>query len=406
MKFMQGMPANARLGLHVDGYVAEGFGAVREAFVANLQDRGEIGAACAVWLEGEPVVDLWGGLRDGRAGLAWEEPTLVLMFSVTKGMSAIAVAKAVSQGLLSLDERIATYWPEFAVNGKEQITVRQVLAHQSGVSTVDEPLTPEVMADPTRIAALIERQRPLWRPGTRQGYHFLTVGWISDQLIRRVAPGRPSLSRYYQDEIAAPLGLEFHIGLPEAVPPERVARIHGFHGARMLLHPRTMPARMLLSFFVPGSLTARTLGNPKMSSPADFDRPTYRRLALPAASGIGEVRGVAKAFGELASGAPRLGIAPEVLDELSSSGREPADGYGDLVWRRDLRFSLGFIKPSPDFTFGSSGRAFGSEGAGGSFAFADPDLALGFAYAPNRLGFHLMNDPREQALRQAVYACV
>ena len=262
------------------------------------------------------------------------------------------------------------------------------------------------MADPARIAALIERQRPLWRPGARQGYHFLTVGWISDQLIRRVAPGQPSLSRYFHDEVAAPLGLEFHIGLSGAVPPERVAKIHGFHGAQMLLHPRTMPTRMLLSFFVPGSLTARTLGNPKMSGPADFDRQTYRRLALPAASGIGEVRGIAKAFGELSSGAPRLGITPEVLDELSVSPRAPTHGYGDLVWRRDLRFSMGFIKPSPDFKFGSSGRALGSEGAGGSFAVADPDLALGFAYAPNRMGFHLMNDPRERALREAVYACV
>ena len=403
---MTSRPANAGQGPHVNGHVAEGLGAVREAFVANLQDRGEIGAACAVWLDGEPVVDLWGGLRDGRTGLAWEERTLVLVFSVTKGMSAIAIAKAVSQGLLSLDERVATYWPEFAANGKKEITVRQVLAHQSGVSTVDEPLTPEVMADPARIAALIEQQRPLWRPGTRQGYHLLTVGWISDQLIRRVAPGRPSLSRYFQDEVAAPLGLEFHIGLPEAVPLERVAKIHGFRGARMLLHPRTMPVGMLLSFFVPGSLTARTLGNPKMSGPADFDRPDYRRLDLPAASGIGEVRGIARAFGELASGARRLGIAPEVLDELIASPREPADGYGDLVWRRDLRFSMGFIKPSPGFAFGSSGRAFGSEGAGGSFAVADPDRALGFAYAPNRMGFHLTNDPRERALREAVYASI
>jgi CubicO group peptidase (beta-lactamase class C family) len=190
------------------------------------------------------------------------------------------------------------------------------------------------------------------------------------------------------------------------VPDERVARIKAFHGLRLLLHPRTMPPGMLLAFADPRSLTARTLGNPRLASPGAFDRPELRRIQIPAASGIGTVRAVARCFGELATGARTLGLTDRTLNELTAAGVPPADGWGDLVWHTDIRYSAGFLKPCPACPFGSSDRAFGAEGAGGAFGFADPDLGLGYAYAPNRMGFHMVDDPREQTLRTAVYRCL
>jgi CubicO group peptidase (beta-lactamase class C family) len=243
--------------------------------------------------------DLWGGLRD--RGLSWRPDTLVLVFSVTKGMTATALTVAHARGLLDYDRPVAAYWPEFAEAGKQAITVRQVLAHQAGLATIDQHLLLVDLANQDRLAALIARQRPQWPPGTRQGYHYLTSGWIAAELIRRTDPAGRTLGRFFAEEVAAPLGLDFHIGLPPEVPDERVARIKAFHGLRLLLHPRTMPPGMLLAFADPRSLTARTLGNPRLASPGAFDRPELRRIQIPAASGIGTVRAVARCFGELAT---------------------------------------------------------------------------------------------------------
>jgi CubicO group peptidase (beta-lactamase class C family) len=386
------------------GWVAPGFEPVWQAFADNFAQRGELGAACAVYRHGEPVVDLWGGLRD--RGLPWRQDTLVLVFSVTKGMTATALAVAHARGLLDYDRPVAAYWPEFAEAGKEAITVRQVLAHQAGLATIDQRLRLGDLADQDRLAALIARQRPQWPPGTRQGYHYLTSGWIAAELIARTDPAGRTLGRLFADEVAAPLGLDFHLGLPPEVPDERVARIKAFHGLRLLLHPRTMPPGMLLAFAMPWSLTARTLGNPRLASPGAFDRPELRRIQIPAAGGIGTVRAVARCFGELATGARTLGLTDRTLNELTTAGIPPADGWGDLVWHTDIRYSAGFLKPCPACPFGSSDHAFGAEGAGGAFGFADPDLGLGYAYAPNRMGFHLFDDPREQTLRTAVYRCL
>lgn len=211
----------------IGGAVAPGFEPVREAFARNFSERGELGAACVAYHRGVPVVDLWGGHRDAARRELWEKDTLVLVFSVTKGLAAMAVAVALSRGLLALDAPVATYWPEFARHGKGQITVRQLLAHQAGVPTVDAPLTLARMADRAFLADAIARQAPLWEPGTRRGYHYLTIGWCEDELIRRVDPHGRGIRQYFADEVARPLGLEFYLGLPPEVPDGRIA-----HSAR------------------------------------------------------------------------------------------------------------------------------------------------------------------------------
>ena len=201
----------------INGFVAPGFEAVREQFEANFARRREIGAAVAAYRRDAKVVDLWGGLSDPSRGARWLEDTLVLVYSTSKGLSAMTIALAHSRGLLDYDERVATYWPEFAQNGKDQITVRQLLAHEAGLPVVDEPLDAAKLADFDALAATVARQRPVWEPGTKHGYHGLSLGWYEGELIRRVDPKRRTLGRFFADEIARPLGLEFYFGLPPQV---------------------------------------------------------------------------------------------------------------------------------------------------------------------------------------------
>jgi CubicO group peptidase (beta-lactamase class C family) len=391
----------------VSGGVADGFELVRAQFEANFTRRGELGAACAAYYRGAPVVDLWGGYRDRTRAAPWLQDTLVLMFSTSKGLAAMAVALARSRGWLDFDATVASYWPEFAQNGKAQVTVRQLLAHQAGLCAIDAPLTAATLGDLDGLAEILARQRPAWQPGTRQGYHALSLGWYEGELIRRVDPQHRSLGRFFAEEVAAPLGLEFYFGLPPDIPAERVAAIEGGGVIDALLHPRGMPAAMLAAFLRPSSLTARVFGNPKLSSTAGLDAPEYRAVENPAAGGIGLVRSVAKAYSEIATpGGRTLGLSSETLAELTAPPRPPTVVARDQVLMTDASYSLGFARPGPGFRFGSNPRAFGHPGAGGSFAFADPDLQLSFAYAPNRLGHHLRDDPREKVLRDALYRCV
>jgi CubicO group peptidase (beta-lactamase class C family) len=390
----------------LQGEVSPGFEEVASEFEKNFAQREEVGAACAVYHEGRKVVDLWGGYRDREALAPWERDTLVLVFSATKGISALTVALAHSRGLIAYDEKVATYWPEFAQNGKENVTVRQLLGHQAGLCAIDEPLNPQVLADLDAVASILARQRPAWEPSTRHGYHHLSLGLYEGELIRRTDLQHRSLGRFFQDEIATPLGLEFYIGLPSEVTHSKVATIEGFTALQMLLHMNTMPAGMVLGYMNPRSLTRRTFGNPKLRSPSDFNRPEYRRVELPAGNGIGQVRSMAKAYGVFAAGNHELGIDEDTLKALTAPPTPPSLGSRDEVLKTDMSYSLGFNRPSKAFRFGSSGKTFGTIGAGGSFGFADPQAQVGFAYAPNKMGFHLWDDPREKALRDAVYRCL
>ena len=349
------------------------------------------------------MVDLWGGRRGARLAEPWGEDTLVLVYSTSKGLAAMAVAVAHSRGLIDFDATVASYWPEFADNGKETITVRQVLSHQAGLCTVDERLDAQTLSDLDAVAAAAARQAPAWEPGTRHGYAPFAIGWYESELIRRVDPHGRSLGRFFAEEIAEPLDLEFYFGLPADVDSGRVAAIKGFRRLTPLLHLRSMPPRMIAGFARRRSLTYRAFANPRLRGPADLDAPEYRAVEFTAAAGVGQVRSIAKAYGELATGGRRLGIEPATMAELTGPVRPPSGGVEDLVLRVPTAYTAGFMRPSEVWPFAPTTRAFGHPGAGGSFAFADPDAELGFAYAPNRLGHHLRDDPREKALRDAVY---
>lgn len=389
----------------IGGDIDEGYGKVADAFRRNFAERGEVGAACCVYRDGRKVVDLWGGYRDGVRKLPWNEDTMVCVMSTTKGMASMALAVAHSRGLLDYDKAVADYWPEFAANGKGAVTVRQLLSHQAGLPVIDQALDLETLADREALSAIIAAQKPAWEPGTRHGYHGISLGWYEGELLRRVDPAGRSLGRFFAEEVARPLGIDFHIGLPADVDRDRLAIFHSYKPAEMLLHLGEFPARFVLGFLNPRSLTGRTFGNPRVLSLMDnYNRPEVQALESPASNGIGEARAIARAYGSLATGGHELGIAPETLAALSESARPPSQGTRDLVLHVHSVFSLGYVKPFPRFRFGSrAGLAFGTPGGGGSFGFADPDGQIGFAYVMNRAGFRLFDDPREVALRDAMY---
>ncbi len=390
----------------MQGYTAPGFEAVKAEFARNFTERGELGAACAVHHRGRMVVDLWGGLRDPARQAPWERDTLVHVFSTTKGVAALTIATAVSRGLFAYDDRVVDHWPEFAQHGKGDITLRTLLAFQAGLCFVDQPVDADLLADPDRFAEVLARQKPAWRPGDHHGYHLNTADWYASELIRRTDPGRRSLGRFFAEEVAAPLGLEFYIGTPPTVPEHRFAAIQEFPLSRLALHLDSMSWGFVVGLAVPGSLARRTMFNLRLGTPAQMGLPPYRALELPGANGIGQVRGLARLYGEFATGAGTLGIRPAVLADLAEAATPPRRGLRDKVLKRPMVYSLGLSKPFPGFPFSPSPRAFGAAGTGGSNAFADPDAELGFAYAPNRLGLHQFNDPRERALREATYRCL
>jgi CubicO group peptidase (beta-lactamase class C family) len=277
------------------------------------------------------------------------------------------------------------------------VTVRQLLGHEAGLVLLDEELDIEKLRDLDYLSDVLARQQPAWPPGTAHGYHTLTIGLYMQELIRHVDPAHRSLGRFFREEIAEPLDVDFHIGLPRDVPDDRIARIRPLSRWRGLLALRYTPPAVTLKMITPGSLLRRSF----LSTDLDMNERPSLELELPAGNGVGTARALARAYSSFAEGGSAIGITPATFARLT----EPPHPAGrlDVVLGVPSYFSLGFLRPGPDVWFGSSERAFGAPGAGGSFAFADPDAHLGYAYVMNRLDFYLENDPREKALRDAVY---
>jgi CubicO group peptidase (beta-lactamase class C family) len=390
----------------IEGFAAPGFHDVRREFERNFSSRGEEGAACAIYHRGRKVVDLWGGLRCALNCLPWTERTLSLAFSVSKGMAAAAMAVAHSRGLFDLDEPVAEYWPEFRQRGKGDITVRQLLAHQSGLIAIDQPMSVLELGDHGVLAEILARQEPAWPPGMRHGYHTLTLGWYQSELIRRVDPQHRSLGAFFHDEVAAPLQVEFYIGLPKHIDEERLARTKGFHRVSLLWHLGELPIGMVLSGIWPQSFVARSVNTLRLQNPADIGNPGLRNVEIPSANGIGEARAIARIYGSLAIGGREMGITPRTWHELTRPATLPQLGSRDAILKLDTQYGFGFSRPSRDMQFGSGPSAFGCPGAGGSIGMADPEEQLGFAYVTNKMGYRIFDDVREKAVREACYQCL
>ncbi len=390
-----------RNAVRIEGHVKPGFEPVREAFAENFSRRHELGGACCVYHRGEKVVELWGGVRNKATGEPWEEDTMVLVYSATKGLAAMTLAIAHSRGWLDYDKRVCSYWPEFAQQGKERITVRQLLAHQAGLFAFDEQADRSVVADLDRLAIVLARQKPAWEPGTRQAYHAISLGYYEAELLRRIDPRHRILGQFFQDEIATPLGIDFYIRLPESIPNSRLATLARPSRIEMLLG---FPVRLTLAVMNPRANIIRALAGSMF--PHDEQRIYARNFEVPAGGGVGTARAMARAYSVFATGGQELRLRPETLQALSAPAVPPTRGFYDECLMGDgVQFSLGFMKHCPVWSFGNEG-SFGSPGTGGSLGFADPKAGIGYAYVTSKVGTAITGDPRELALRNAVYAII
>jgi CubicO group peptidase (beta-lactamase class C family) len=392
-----------RASVPISGCVAPGYEAVLEAFKRNFLDRRELGAACSAYVSGRCVVDLWGGSRTPERNEPWHEGTMALVMSTTKGLSALTLAVAHSRGLFDYDAPVSDYWPEFGQYGKSKVTVAQLVAHQAGVCSIDTPLTLELLSDPDGLARVLARQRPAWEPGTRHGYHTVSLGLYQSELLRRVDPKHRTLGVFFQDEIANKLGGGMHIGLPKEVSDTQLA---GVRFGRDIRAAFTLPLRLILDALNPASLASRIARNPKVRRLKEYSTRPYLQIELPSVNGVATARAIAHVYGVFASGGGELGLNRETLERLQQPALVPSLGPADAVYRINFAYSHGFCKPFAFFPFSNSTRAYGTPGAGGSQGFADPETELGFAYVPNLLLLGAIDDKRAVALRQAIYSCV
>ncbi|MFA5785599.1 MAG: serine hydrolase domain-containing protein [Actinomycetota bacterium] len=385
----------------VHGYVARGYEPVREAFAANFEDQGEVGAACCVHVGSQVVADLWGGVADALTGAPWEEDTLQLVFSTTKGAAAVCVHRLVESGLMDLDAPVARYWPEFAAQGKESIPVRWALSHQAGLATLDHPLSvADLLAWDPAIEALAG-QRPLWEPGTKHGYHAVTFGLLAGELVRRVT-GR-SLGRFFADEVAGPLGLDFWIGLPEEHESRVTQLIAPDPAALMAIRIDDLPEVMrdlVRAMFDPTSLLMRSLYI--TDPPLDFNSRQVRAAEIPAANGIATARALSRMYAALIGEVDGIRLLGPATVERARASQVSGP---DLTLVLPTNWGLGFQLPIEGFPLSGPG-AFGHSGLGGSLAFADPEAGFAFGYVMNKMGLTMGPDPRTTRLIDAVKSCL
>lgn len=391
--------------MDVQGTVEDGFEPVRDAFAANFAERGERGAAVAVYRDGRKIVDLWGGTKDGDAepgdptAAPWEPGTAQVVRSATKGIAATVPLLLHQRGQLDLDAPVGTYWPEFKAAGKDRVLVRHLLAHRAGVPALDTPLTPAQAIDGLSGPAAVAAQAPAWTPGTDHGYHAQTYSWLLSELVLRVT-GR-TLGAWVADEISRPLDLDLWIGLPDEARP-RVGRLAPVEApprpaaAGLRVRPKKAVAD---AYADPASLTSRAFG--AISPAPDENDDAYRAAELPASAGIATADALARAYAALigpVDGRPRL-FAPATL----TLARTEESAGPDRTLLVNTRFGLGFMLHGPSSPLLGPG-SFGHPGRGGALAFADPESGIAFGYVTNGMQPNVTADPRAQALVRALAA--
>jgi CubicO group peptidase (beta-lactamase class C family) len=335
----------------VHGYVAPGFEEVKEEFIRNFVKRKENGSAISIYYKGEKVVDLWGGYRDALTKSKWEEDTKVIVFSTTKGLAALCLAMAHSNGWLDYNEKVTTYWPEFAQNSKENITVRQLLAHEAGLCLVDEVFEIDDLADFDFIATLMARQKPLWEPGEKHGYHLSTMGMYMNELMRRVDPKGRSIGVFFDEELAQPFDLDFYIGLPDSISDEELAKVYYPSIGQFIFNMNKMPEKMRKDFRNKKSILYQSFKIPEKFSP---NSRATQRIEMPSGNGIGDARSIAKVYSIFAQGAKELGFKDKTLELLKNPAQIPPAGAFDIIMGLDTYFAYGFLKPGPDLLYGNN----------------------------------------------------
>ncbi len=383
------------MSLHVDN-VAPGWEPVRDVLVANLESGMDRGAGCAVYHRGRLVVDVVGGHRDRAGDVPYDGDTLQLVFSTTKGITSIAVAMCVERGLLDYSEKVSTYWPEFGANGKGDVTVAQLLAHRAGLYTTDEPMALEDTLDWGTITARLASMAPLFEPNSTHGYHAITFGWLAGELVRRVT-GK-SLGTFVRDEIAAPLGAEMWIGIPD----EHQSRV-----AHIMAHPvPSFPpeiARIMLERGGPGTLGEKALTLLGAYGNGVFNKPEVRAAEVPGANGISNARSLAAIYAACIGEVNGVRLLNDQTVRAATTSETP-HGETDVVLREETVFAKGFMVHSERTPYAGP-TSFGHDGAGGSCAFAQPSRELALGYVMNTMLTTYELDPRRYGLIEAAVRC-
>jgi len=375
----------ATIPIEVHGFCDPRFAGVAQAFLVNFLEQGEVGASVAVTIDGRPVVDLWGGHADAARQIPWKRESIVTVYSATKGPAALCAHICADRGLIDFEAPVSRYWPEFGQNGKDNVLVRHVLTHTAGIPAIKEALPREALFDRPRMVAALERA-PLWfEPGSAMGYHSVTYGFLVGELVRRVS-GR-TLGTFLRDEVAVPLGVEFHIGFGPELDP-LVAEL-------IPAPPET--DNLAQHAANPESLHGKTYHNPPAHN-SDRSIPNtraWRAAEIPSVNGHGNARGLARMYAALACGGTLDGVRILSPESVVRAGTVAVE-MDDMVFGGRVARCLGFTPIA-----GHPG-AFGHSGQGGSIGFADPAMRMSMAYVPNQMRFG--QELRRPALIEATYA--
>jgi CubicO group peptidase (beta-lactamase class C family) len=376
---------------------------VAEAFAANFERHGVVGAATAVYVGGTKVVDLWGGTADVDAGTPYGEDTLQMVFSTTKGATAVCANLLAQRGELDLDAPVAEYWPEFKAQGKGEIPVRWLLCHKAGLPYVDAELTLEEALAWEPMVRALEEQAPIWEPGSAHGYHATTYGWLVGEVVRRVA-GR-SVGTFLHDEVAVPLDLELWIGLPEEQHARVAPLIDWSQEASALAQKDPAIAELIAQFMGPDTLLGKALGAPSFVFAGGFNNPEVWRAELPAFNAVTNARSLARLYAGVIGTVDGGPSAPLLTEEQVARARELQTSGPDKCLYFETTFGLGFFVSSQFAPYGGE-QSFGHTGMGGSVGFADPEHGIGFGYVMNKMLQGLNGDPRSGGLIKAVYEAI
>jgi CubicO group peptidase (beta-lactamase class C family) len=365
-------------------------------FQENFTRFGELGAAISVWQHGKPLLDLHGGFRDAKREQPWTADTLVLFWSATKGLGSACLLHVLQERNIRLERRVAEFWPEFGRAGKEQITFAELLSHQAGLSALDERAD---ILDYAAVVAALEKQKPLWPPGTAHGYHARTFGFLVDECVRRIA-GKPT-AEYWRETFADPLDLEVWIGLPDS-QLHRTATIYAAKAGG-----EQSPPDFYRQLATPGTLVKKTFTSPAgLNSVAAMNTKENRARQIVSFSGIGSASSLAKFYAMLANDGEMEGRRYFKTGTIAQMTTPIASGI-DRILQLPTAFSAGFMKDpaeAPRRIFGPSHSAFGHPGAGGSNAFADPESGIGFAYVMNQMEQSLLPNDKSLRLVDALYS--
>jgi CubicO group peptidase (beta-lactamase class C family) len=386
----------------IDGWTAPGFEGVRVAFEKNFAEGLEVGAAFSAYHRGQVVADMWGGIADPQTSAPWERDTIIGVFSTTKGATAMCAHKLAQEGKLDIDAPVASYWPEFAAEGKGDIPVRYLLSHRAGLAWVDEPLTLEQALAWEPMIHALERQKPAWEPGTAHGYHAITYGYLVGEVIRRIT-GR-SVGTYFREEIAEPLGLDFWIGLPEE-QESRVAMLVGsLTGGLESADLDEATRASIAAIMGPDSVMGKALsGGGAFAADGIWNTRAVHAAEVPAAAGVSDARSIARLYAACVGEVD--GIRILTPERVAVASAQETEGPNTVLMNLDLQFGLGFIVPSSLVQLGGP-RSFGHFGAGGSVGWADPESEFGFGYVMSRMDLGLAGDQRSSRLVEACYDAI